>query len=163
MGKSSTGSAAPSTSVRKLRTFLDDVMSQAADAASRPAICQRIRDKRKELQRQWKDEHPGEKGNPFTQERVAARLADFGVTPKTYGEYERFKEPSIQRLREIATALSLDEDYFAPTGDLATAAARLEAEGDRLQLIGDQLGDLVGELRVRLGLEEDAPPAGEPV
>jgi transcriptional regulator with XRE-family HTH domain len=147
MSTSSTCSPSPETSVRKLRTFLGELMAQGA---STPAICQRIRETRERLQEQWKADHPGERGNPFTQEKVAGRIGQDGITVGAYGAFERYREPDMQRLREIAQALGLDEDYFMPMGDLATATARVEAEADRLAKTTDAMEELLGQLRALL-------------
>lgn len=145
-------SGAVETPVRKLRTFLVDLMETAGD--NRPAISQKIRDTRKRLHDEWKADHPGEKDNPFTQEAVARRVP---VTLGAYGAWERGKiEPSLQRLRQVAVALGLDEDYFSPSGDLASATARLEAEADRLAEIRQGLEQLLPVLQSHA--REQEPP-----
>jgi transcriptional regulator with XRE-family HTH domain len=134
-------------------------MEQADEQSNVPAICVRIRKTRERLSDEWKAANPGQRGNPFTQERIAARM---GLTTKSYGDYERGREPDLQRLREIALAFSLDEDYFAPSGDLASATARVEAEADRFAKATDQVEDLLAALRAQLGVEPAAPPLAEP-
>lgn len=125
-----------------------------------PALCLHIRQTRERLQEQWKAEHPTERGNPFTQERVAQRVGA-GLTTKSYGDFERFREPDMQRLREIATALNLDQDYFMPSGDLATATARVEAEADRLSRTTDAMESLLEQLRALLPPEAPAQAPSE--
>lgn len=122
-------------------------MAQAGEIDDRPAISQRIRNTRTQLQEQWKADHPNERGNPFSQEAVARRIGQDGVTVGAYGAWERRSEPDLQRLREIAVALFLDEDYFLPTGDLAAATARVEAEADRLGALRVELQELLPVLR----------------
>lgn len=96
-------------------------MERAGDT-SRPAISQRIAATRKRLQEQWKADHANERPNRFSQEEVARRV---GVSLGAYGAWERNREPDLERLRQIAKALDLDADYFSPTGDLASATARV--------------------------------------
>lgn len=158
MGKSSTGKGATATKVRSLRTLLAEAMTVAAEAAETPAICARIRQTRERLKDQWSSEHPGERGNPFTQEAVASRL---DATVKTYRSYEATTEPKSWRLREIAVALGLDGDYFLPSGDLASATARLEAEADRLKVIGDDLQALLAAARAQLDQQPTARASRE--
>lgn len=123
-------------------------MDEAADSIEVPAICRQITQTRKRLQDEWKQAHPHERGNPFTQEKVAQRVE---VSLGAYGSWERGKvEPDNARLRQIATALYLDEDYFLPTGDLATATTRLEAEADRLERMNDSLEEQLAALRALL-------------
>jgi transcriptional regulator with XRE-family HTH domain len=154
MDSSSTHSPTVETSIRKLRTFLDELMESGADI---PAICRLIAETRLGLMEQWKADHPHEKDNPFTQEKVASRV---GITLGAYGAFERGKtEPSLLRLREIALALGLERDYFSPTGDLASAAARFAAEADRFQRIGNSLETLVEQFQALL---PDGPPAPAP-
>lgn len=134
-------------------------MEEAQENLAVPAISQRIRATRERLQEQWKADHPGQRGNPFTQERVAATLR---LTTKSYGDYERSREPDLPRLREIARAFNLDEDYFSPTGDLATATARIEAEAERLRLGNDEMQALLATLRAQLKEGSPAPARAEP-
>lgn len=119
-------------------------MESAGESDGRPAICRRINDTRRRQQERWKADHPGERDNPYTQEAVARRV---GVTLGAYGAWERSREPELFRLRQIATALGLDEDYFSPTGDLASATARVEAEADQLAEIRVELKELLPVLR----------------
>jgi transcriptional regulator with XRE-family HTH domain len=131
--------------------------------AELPAISRRIRETRERLQKQWERDHPGKRGNPFTQANVAARVGATGITAKAYGDFERGKtEPSLLRLRETALALGLDEDYFMPTGDLVTTTARLEAEADRLHETVDVLAGLLEPLRALLPAEPPAQAPDEP-
>lgn len=123
------------------------MVSQAGEIDARPAISQRIKTTRERLQKQWKADHPGQPGNPFSQEEMARRI---GVTLGAYGAWERHREPDLQRLREIAGALGLDEDYFSPSGDLTAATTRVEAEADRLRGLGDEFQDVLGLLRALL-------------
>jgi transcriptional regulator with XRE-family HTH domain len=151
MGRASTDSDATATNVRNLRKLLDAAMSRAADSQT-PAICVRVRKTREQLKQQWQADHPGELGNPFTQEKVASRI---GVTTKTYRSWEgqpaeHPTEPSLMRLREIAGALGLDADYFSPTADLASVTARLEAEADRLTETNQQVQSLLEVLQAAL-------------
>jgi transcriptional regulator with XRE-family HTH domain len=155
-------SEAVETPTRKLRTFLSELMESAGEASKRPAICQRIHDTRDRLRKQWNADHPGERGNPFTQEAVARRVGPDGVTLGAYGAWERTREPELYRLRQIATALGLDEDYFAPSGDLASATARVEAEADRLARQNDQIEELLAALRSQLAGESADRPLAEP-
>lgn len=143
MRTSSSHTSGVQTDVALMRTFLDHVMS----AAETPPISARIRKKREELQTAWDADHPGENGNPFTQEKVAGRV---GITLGAYRKLETEREPKMNRLRQIALALYLDEDFFLPTQDLTSATARLEAETDRIRGLGDDLESLLGDLRARL-------------
>lgn len=144
MGSSSVYSAAVETTPRKLRTLLVELMESAGENEGRPAICRRINETRRRQQERWKADHPGERENPYTQEAVARRI---GVTLGAYGAWERTREPELFRLRQIAVALGLDEDYFSPTGDLASATARVEAEADQLAEIRGELQELLPVLR----------------
>lgn len=159
MDSSSTDTQTPATSVRKLRSFLDELMAAGVDT---PALCHRIQAVRKGLYDQWKADHPGEKGNPFSQEKVAARIGDEGITTGAYGDFERKTEPSMGRLRQIAKALDLDENYFTPEGDPATAMARLEAEADRLARAADALTALLERIERLLPPEGHAQAPDEP-
>lgn len=132
-------------------------MEQAS--TERPALSQRIWQTRIRLRDEWTHEHPKERGNPFTQEAMAARV---GVTLGAYGAWERAKEPKPARLREIALALGLDEDYFLPSGDLTAATARVEAEADRMSSMADQMEVLLQQLQARLATEAPAPLQPEP-
>lgn len=161
MGSQAIDSSAVETTTRKLRNFLDEMVGQAGEDEARPAICQRIRDTRDHLFKQWKADHPRQRPNPFSQEEVARRV---GVSLGGYGAWERTLEPDLQRLREIAVALELDEDYFAPTGNLATATARLEAEADRFAGLGDRLEDVLAGLEALVpGAPHDRIPVGRAV
>lgn len=139
-----------------MRSFVDDLMRDASK--TRPAICERIQQTRRALFVEWRASHPGT-DNPYSQENVARRV---GVTLGGYGGWERHVEPNLSRLRQIAVALNLDEDYFLPSGDLASATARVEAEADRLAGIGGQLEVLVEALARALGEEESAQSQSEP-
>lgn len=138
------------TPASKMRTFLAELMEQASQ---RPAICERVRSTRLRLKESWAADHPGDRDNPFTQEEVARRV---GVTLGAYSAWEKTREPDLARLRQIAAALALDEDYFSPTGDLASATARVEAEADRLATVTDHLTSFLEELKSQLA-------AGSPV
>lgn len=153
MASATVYSGASETTVRKLRTLLGELMESAGESDGRPAICRRINDTRRRQQEQWKADHPGERDNPYTQESVARRV---GVTLGAYGAWERTREPELFRLRQIATALGLDEDYFSPTGDLASATARVEAEADQLAEIRGELRELLPVLRALV--QEQALP-----
>lgn len=149
------------TQTRKLRTFLTDVMAAAGDDT--PAICKRIRQTRERLYQEWTAEHGTKRGNPFTQEKVARRIVSAedpqGITVGAYGAFERFREPSLERLRQIAFAFNLDEDYFLPSSDLASATARVDAEAVRLAEVGDEFAELLKALRT---LVEDPAPGPSP-
>lgn len=138
-----------------------------AEATVTPAISARIRRTREDLQEQWDADHPGENGNPYTQEKVASRVGPSGVTVGAYRKFETVREPKLSRLRQIAVALELDEDYFLPTGNLASATARLEAEADRFAGLGVRLEGVVGALEALLPdpppeRTPDAPDGGQP-
>jgi transcriptional regulator with XRE-family HTH domain len=113
---------------------------------------------RNHLKAQWELEHPGQRGNPFTQEQVAQRI---GITLSAYGRFERTREPNLARLRQIAVALGLDEDYFLPSGDLTAATARVEAEADRLRRQGDELAQLLETLRALVPTDQSSPSEHE--
>lgn len=133
------------TSVRKVRTFLTDLMEAAGDTSEIPAISRRIRTARERRQEEWEAENGTGRGNPYTQEAMARQLE---VSLSGYGNWERGRtEPTLARLRQIAVALGLDEDYFSPTGDLASATARVEAEADRLAELREDLQELLPVLR----------------
>jgi transcriptional regulator with XRE-family HTH domain len=124
-------------------------MTKAGDAADTPAVCAQIRQTRKRLKDQWQAENEGARGNPYTLEAVAARVP---MTAKAYGAIERGQsEPNLARLRTIAAALHLDDDYFLPSGNLATMTARLEAEADRIAEVRGEVEDLAAALRGLLG------------
>lgn len=143
------------TSVRKVRTFLSDLMEAAGDTSEIPAISRRIRKARERKHDEWEAEHGTGRGNPFTQEAVAHRI---GVSLSGYGNWERGKtEPALARLRQIAVALGLDEDYFSPTGDLASVTARLEAEADQLGAVREELQGFLPVLR---SLVQERAPHG---
>jgi transcriptional regulator with XRE-family HTH domain len=86
-----------------------------------------------------KEQHPSE----FSQEKVAARV---GVTIKTYGAWERYREPNYERRRAIAEAMYLAPDYFeAPAPDLQGLEARyselvalVRSVDDRLERLEDR-------------------------
>ena len=99
-----------------------------------PPLCQRIREAR---------EAAG-----LTQDEMAYRI---GVTPKTYGSYERFREPKPARLRQIAEAMGLPDNYFeAPREVPAAVAQDFAARFDRIER-------LLRELVAR-----EVPDGGEP-
>lgn len=131
-------------------------MEQAS--TQRPALSQRITATRERLKDEWAAAHPGERDNPYTQEAVARRV---GVTLGAYGAWERKKEPKPARLREIARALNLDEDYFLPSGDLTEMTVRLEAETDRVASMGDRLEALLQLLEERIAALPRAPSRPE--
>lgn len=159
MGSQGIQSVGVETSVRKLRTFLDELMVEAGEQGQVPAVSRRIRQTRERLHAEWKADHPGERGNPFTQEKVAGRI---GVTLGAYGSWERGRvEPDLARLRQIAVALYLDEDYFSPGGDLATATARVEAEAARLAETNDAIQELLPDLRALVEAARTAQAPGE--
>jgi transcriptional regulator with XRE-family HTH domain len=135
------------TKPAQLRRLLEEVMQAASSSAGVPPICERIRDKREELQQRWQADHPGQRGNPYTQENVAHAI---GVTRDAYRKFETVREPSLERLRQIATAFGLDEDWFQPTGNLTEATVRVEAEADRLAAMNDQLQEMLVGLRALL-------------
>ena len=132
---------------------------RAVEEAATPAppISQWVRRTRERLQKEWSAKQGAERGNPFTQEAVARRV---GVTLKTYNLWENHRVPRPHRLRQIATALWLDAEYFLPTADVATATALLVAEVDRLRTAGDGLEDLLGGLRALVGEGEGGRPRG---
>jgi len=135
----------PQTNLRNLRKILDRTMAEAEKALREPpAVCRHIRELRLERREHWKAEHPGEKGNPFTQENVAPRV---GVTRDQYVKYEKNVEPSLERLRAIAGAFGLPGDYFDPVGPLAEMTASLEAETERVKAVADDLEVIVPALR----------------
>lgn len=105
MSTSSTRTSRPQTNLRNVRKLLASYMA----AAEQPELCRRIRVERERLRDDWKAEHPGEKGNPYTQEALARRLT---LTLKAYRAYEDQREPSRSRAREIARELGLPEDHF---------------------------------------------------
>lgn len=154
MDSASTHTPTGETSARIFRTFWGQLEDQDT-----PALCLRIRSARERLQEQWKATHPGERGNPYTQEKVANRM---GITTGAYGAFERYREPDMQRQREIAAALGLDEDYFSPSADLASATARVEAEADRLRRLGDSLEELLTHLRAQTPAAPPAQAQSEP-
>jgi transcriptional regulator with XRE-family HTH domain len=85
-------------------------------AAEAPPLCRRIRDARLNFAH-------------VSQEEAARRL---GLSLKAYRAYEVFREPSIRRLREIARAFGLDEDYFLVTdgSDPGSAAFERKVEAE---------------------------------
>lgn len=143
MRTSSVHTPSVQTNVARLRTVLNQVMA----AAETPALSGRIRKKREALQQAWEANNPGKNGNPFTQEKVAGRV---GITLGAYRKLETEREPKPSRLRQIALALKLDEDFFLPSQDLTSATGRLEAETERLRGLGDDLESLLGDLRSRV-------------
>ena len=148
MGTSSTDTSGHATNVRKLRSFLLDLM----EAAEVPAICARVRRVRESI--------TDEEGKRLTQEKAAARV---GVTAKAYRKWETTREPSSKRLREIALAFGLERDYFLPTGDLAAATGRVEAEADRLKELGDRLETFLEGLKSRPGDSRSEAVENEPL
>ena len=123
------------------------------------AMCRRIREARETIAE-------------ISQEEAARRL---GLSLKGYRAYETFRKPSPRRLREIAAAFGLNDDYFLPRRDselsrdhaLSVAAepdagqpflARLELQVQRLD---EQLGRLERLLVVRLGDEPTAAPLND--
>lgn len=99
----------PTTNLRTLRSFLDLTMRDAAKMLKTPATCKRIRELREEKQEVWAADHPGERGNPFTQESMAHRI---GITRDAYRQLETTREPKLERLRDIAEALEKPFGYF---------------------------------------------------
>jgi transcriptional regulator with XRE-family HTH domain len=84
-------------------------------AADAPALCRRIRDARLSVAH-------------ISQEEAARRL---GISLKAYRAYEVFREPSVRRLREIARAFGLDEEYFvASNGDRGSAAFEQKVQAE---------------------------------
>jgi transcriptional regulator with XRE-family HTH domain len=81
-------------------------------AVDAPALCRRIRAARLNVAH-------------VSQEEAARRL---GLSLKAYRAYELFREPSVRRLREIAKAFGLEEDYFLAANDGATGAAAFEQQ-----------------------------------
>jgi transcriptional regulator with XRE-family HTH domain len=79
------------------------------EEATAPELCRRIRAERKRLKDEWAAAHPGDRGNPYTQEAMAHKLE---LSLKAYRAYEADREPSRPRTREIARALDLPEDHF---------------------------------------------------
>lgn len=128
---SSTRTESPQTIVRKLRTFLDE---QMAEAALIPPICGRIRATRDDL----KDRY----GNEYSQEKVAART---GVSLKAYRAYETFREPNYERRQAIARALNLDPDYFESGASLARVEEQYASLLDGLERVEDRLRSLEEE------------------
>ena len=61
-----------------------------------PELCQEIRRTREQVV-------------GISQEEAARRL---GISLKAYRAYESFREPKLARLRQLAAAFGLEEDYF---------------------------------------------------
>jgi transcriptional regulator with XRE-family HTH domain len=132
---------------------------EAAEQQGLPAICLRIRKTRRELFDRWAAENPNEQGmNPYSQEQVASRV---GITRNAYRAFERRREPSLARLRQIAAALGLDDDYFSPRADRASVTARLEAEADRYAEMNDRLQALIEALQALLAEQASQPTPGD--
>jgi transcriptional regulator with XRE-family HTH domain len=112
----------------------------------RPLICARIQAERMRL----RDTYMGPGGNPFTQEAVARRVP---TTLKTYRTWERNIEPDFKRLRQIAAALELPEDYFLPQAsplerqlqELQRTVAQVVASNDALDRKLKRLEQLLRE------------------
>lgn len=83
-------------------------------AAEAPVLCRRIRDARLRVAH-------------ISQEEAARRV---GLSLKAYRAYEVFREPSIRRLREIALAFGLEENYFVVTNGSDPGSAALEHKVD---------------------------------
>lgn len=106
MSTSSTRTKDPQTEMRKVRTFLDDLMA----GVRTPPICRRIRELREErfeLDKQAAREE--RRANRFSQEAMAQRV---GVSLKAYRAYEDTREPDYERRQAIAAALDLPDDFF---------------------------------------------------
>jgi len=160
MRSATSGSLAPSSDVRKVRRLLADLMEQADDAREVPAICARIRKAREAIT----DPKTGE---TLAQEEVARRISAVAtnkrdrISARAYGDLERWREPTQRRLRQIAVALELPEDYFMPSADVAQATAKLEAEVDRLHGLGDGLEELLALLRSQTAATPPVQPRHE--
>jgi transcriptional regulator with XRE-family HTH domain len=101
-------------------------------AVDAPALCRRIRAARLNVAH-------------VSQEEAARRL---GLSLKAYRAYELFREPSVRRLREIATAFGLDEDYFlAPNGGDSRPTAFEQQVRAELEEIRARLDRLEQSLR----------------
>jgi transcriptional regulator with XRE-family HTH domain len=108
-------------------------------AVDAPALCRRIRAARLGVAH-------------VSQEEAARRL---GLSLKAYRAYELFREPSIRRLRQIAHAFGLEEDYFlASNGDDAEATAFEHQVRAELREIKARLDRLEHVLRRATGSAE---------
>lgn len=103
-------------------------------AEDTPALCIWIRETRESLS--------SENGRKLSQEEMARRL---NISLPAYRAYETFREPSVPRLRQIATAMGLDENYFL-SGKPPSAEPFEEEVRRRL----DGIEDLLTELRAGL-------------
>src|SRR5919197_1149611 len=84
-------------------------------AANAPPLCRRIRSARLSVAQ-------------ISQEEAARRL---GISLKAYRAYEVFREPSVRRLREIARAFGVDEEYFlASDGDEESSAFEQKVQAE---------------------------------
>ena len=83
MSTSSTHTKEPQTEMRKVRTFLDDLMA----GVRTPPICRRIRELREErFERDKQPARDGRRANQFSQEALAQRV---GVSLKAYRAHPR--------------------------------------------------------------------------
>lgn len=115
------------------------------EEAEVPALCERVRHAREAT-------IDPATGRRMSQERAAALV---GVSVRAYRKWETTVEPKPLRLRQIAAALGLPEDHFLPSENVASATARLEAESDRIRVLGDQFEELLEVLRTHI--EETSP------
>lgn len=108
-------------------------------AVEAPALCRRIRAARLGVAH-------------VSQEEAARRL---GLSLKAYRAYELFREPSIRRLREIARAFGLEEDYFlaANGGETELTAFEQQVRAE-LREIKARLDQLERALRAVMGSAE---------
>ena len=123
------------------------------------AMCRRIREARETIAE-------------ISQEEAARRLS---LSLKGYRAYETFRKPSPRRLREIAAAFGLSDDYFLPRQHSEPSrepALRVAAEPEagqpflarlelQVQLLDEQLGRLERLLGVRLADEATAAPVND--
>lgn len=147
MSTSSTRTKEPQTEMRKLRTFIDDLMA----GVRTPPICRRIRELREErFERDKQAAREERRANRFSQEAVAQRV---GVSLKAYRAYEDTREPDYERRQQIALALDLPEDFFegqvSSSQELRDLREELsEARGD-LAAMGGRLDEVLQLLRER--------------
>jgi len=114
------------TQVRKLRTFLSDLMEGSERSTDPPPICARIRELREERKARDKETARREhRKNKFTQEAFAHGV---GVTLKAYSAYESFREPDYEKRKIIARLLELPEDYFE--GQVSTTQELRDLRGE---------------------------------
>lgn len=134
------GASPPSAGIathtdRRLKWQKVPFVPKTMPAADAPALCRRIRDARLSVAH-------------ISQEEAARRL---GLSLKAYRAYEVFREPSIRRLREIAGAFGLDEDYFLASdgadGETAAFEQRVRAELREIKSRLDRLEQILARGR----------------